>query len=59
MNMAITKTYSLTLRHIGMVTDMAERLSQKEKTKISQGEVLRLAIEELWEKLERDEIGQA
>lgn len=37
--MAVTKTYSLTMLHIGMTSDLAQQL------KISQGEVVRNSIE--------------
>ena len=42
--LAMTKTYSLTMMHIAKVNDMAQNLG------ISQGEVVRQAIDLLWEK---------
>lgn len=48
--LAVTKTYSLTLAHIAMVSDMAKRLG------ISQGEVVRQAIEQFYKK--NDEASQ-
>ena len=39
---SVTKTYSLTVPHIQKVAEMAERLN------ISQGEVVRRAIDILW-----------
>lgn len=45
-DLAVSKTYSLTMIHIARVADLAERL------KISQGEVVRNAIDLLYEKLE-------
>lgn len=41
--MSVTKTYSITLKHVGMVADLAERF------KVSQGAVVREAIEVLFE----------
>lgn len=49
---AVTKTYSMTLRHIAMVSDMADRLSRTEGVRVSQGEVLRRAVELMWEALD-------
>ncbi len=46
---AVTKTYSLTLEHIGKVADMAARTGK------SQGEIVRMAIDLLYEKMEREE----
>lgn len=43
---AVTKNYSLTMLHIGKVAKMAQRLS------VSQGGVVRQAIDLLWDKLE-------
>lgn len=40
---AVTKTYSLTMLHIAKVTDLAERLG------VSQAEIVRRAIDLLWE----------
>jgi hypothetical protein len=39
LDMAVTKTYSLTMQHIGKVADMAE------KSGLSQGEIIRRAID--------------
>lgn len=47
--LAITKTYSLTLTHIGRVSNMAMR------TGLSQGEIIRRAIDLLWAQMEYDE----
>ncbi len=44
-NLAVNKTYSLTMLHIAKVSDLAERMQ------VSQGEVMRQAIDLLWEKL--------
>lgn len=43
--MAVTRTYSLTMLHIGKVSDMAQRLG------ISQGDVVRRAIDLLWKEV--------
>lgn len=43
---ATTKNYSLTMEHIAKVSDMAQRLG------ISQGEVVRRAIDLLWNQLD-------
>ena len=48
-NLSVSKTYSLTIGHIMRVADLAERL------KISQGEVMRNAIDLLYEKHQNGE----
>ncbi len=45
---AVSKTYSLTMLHIARVADLAERL------KVSQGEVVRKAIDLLYERMETE-----
>jgi hypothetical protein len=47
--MAVTKTYSLTFAHIAKVSDLAQRLG------ISQGEIVRRAIDLLYQKIDRIE----
>lgn len=46
---AVARNYSLTMMHIAKVSDMADRL------KISQGEVVRRAIDMLWADLEKQD----
>lgn len=46
---AVTKTYSLTLAHIGKVADMAQR------TQKSQGEIVRDAIDLLYATMAKQE----
>ena len=50
---SVSKTYSLTVHHIEMVTEMAMVL------RVSQGEVLRRAIDLLWNEINRPEIAPA
>jgi len=50
--MSVTKTYSLTTRHIGMVAGMAEEASERTGRVVSQGEIIRTAIELLQEQFD-------
>lgn len=50
--MSVTKTYSLTNRHIGIVAGMAEEASERCGRVISQGEIVRTAIELLQEQFD-------
>ena len=43
-----TKTYSLTAAHTQMVSQMADELASREGKMISDGEVVRRAIDLLW-----------
>lgn len=48
-NLAVNKTYSLTIDHVQRVTQMAEERTLVEGKPISQGEILRRAIDLLFE----------
>ena len=50
--MSVTKTYSLTTRHIGMVAEMSAKASERTGRNVSQGEIIRTAIELLQEEFE-------
>jgi hypothetical protein len=50
--MSVTKTYSLTMRHILAVQAMSERASEELGRNVSQGEIIRTAIELLQEQFD-------
>lgn len=53
-NFAVTRTYSLSNKHIALVNELADRLSKIESRKVSQGEVVRKAIDLLYERVEAE-----
>lgn len=50
LDMTTTRSYSLTIGHVGKVSDMAEQAG------VSQGEIVRRAIDLLWGKMNQAEI---
>jgi hypothetical protein len=48
---AVAKTYSVTVRHIALVKELAESLSKRENRRISEGEIIRKAIDLLAEQV--------
>jgi hypothetical protein len=48
---SMTKTYSVTFAHVNMVKEMADELAAREGAVISDGEVVRRAIDALYGKV--------
>jgi len=58
-NLMVTKTYSLDTVTVNMVAGLAIRLSTSLGRKVSQGEVLRMAVKGLVDRLDEEEAAEA
>ena len=45
---SMNKTYSVTFAHVGLVKEMADELSARERRPVSEGEVIRRAVDLLY-----------